>query len=75
MSQIAAAPARVVNTASNAHVGRTLDFDDLQLAANYRTMTAYGCSKLANILFTRELARHVPPESSDPEEPETSSGP
>ena len=55
----AAAPARIVNTASAAHIGRTLDFDDLQLAANYRIMTAYGRSKLANILFTRELARRL----------------
>src|SRR6266436_3805741 len=56
---VAAAPARIVNTASAAHIGRALDFDDLQLAANYRVMTAYGRSKLANILFTRELARRL----------------
>jgi NAD(P)-dependent dehydrogenase (short-subunit alcohol dehydrogenase family) len=58
-SLIAAAPARVVNTASRAHVGHTLDFDDLQLAKGYSIMTAYGRSKLANILFTRELARRL----------------
>jgi NAD(P)-dependent dehydrogenase (short-subunit alcohol dehydrogenase family) len=56
---MAAAPARIVNTASAAHIGRTLDFDDLQLAKQYSVMTAYGCSKLANILFTRELARRL----------------
>jgi len=56
---VAAAPARIVNTASAAHRGRTLDFDDLQLAKNYSIMTAYGRSKLANILFTRELARRL----------------
>ena len=56
---VASAPARIVNTASAAHIGRTLDFDDLQLASQYSTMTAYGCSKLANILFTRELARRL----------------
>jgi NAD(P)-dependent dehydrogenase (short-subunit alcohol dehydrogenase family) len=56
---VAFAPARVVNTASAAHIGRSLDFDDLQLAKKYRVMTAYGRSKLANILFTRELARHL----------------
>ena len=55
----AAAPARIVNTASAAHIGRTLDFDDLQLAKQYSVMTAYGRSKLANILFTRELARRL----------------
>jgi len=55
----AAAPSRIVNTASAAHIGRALDFDDLQLATHYRVMTAYGRSKLANILFTRELARRL----------------
>jgi NAD(P)-dependent dehydrogenase (short-subunit alcohol dehydrogenase family) len=53
----AAAPARVVNTASDAHRGETLDFADLQSSRGYRGVRAYGRSKLANILFTRELAR------------------
>ena len=52
----ASAPARVVNTASGAHVGHHLDFADLQMAKGYWLLTAYGRSKLANILFTRELA-------------------
>ncbi|SRR5579871_5056880 len=56
---IASAPARIVNTASAAHIGRRLDFDDLQLTRGFSTMTAYGRSKLANILFTRELARRL----------------
>jgi NAD(P)-dependent dehydrogenase (short-subunit alcohol dehydrogenase family) len=56
---VASAPARIVNTASGAHMGHSLDFDDLQLAKQYRIMTAYGRSKLANILFTRELARRL----------------
>ena len=56
---IAAAPARVVNTASDAHVREKLDFDDLQFAHGYRFRAAYGRSKLANILFTRELARRL----------------
>jgi NAD(P)-dependent dehydrogenase (short-subunit alcohol dehydrogenase family) len=56
---LASAPARVVNTASAAHIGRSLDFDDLQLTRKYGIMTAYGRSKLANILFTRELARRL----------------
>src|SRR5260370_23679764 len=56
---VASAPARVVNTASAAHIGPVLDFDDLQLTRKYRIMTAYGRSKLANILFTRELARRL----------------
>jgi NAD(P)-dependent dehydrogenase (short-subunit alcohol dehydrogenase family) len=56
---VASTPARVVNTASRAHVGHTLDFDDLQLTRGYRLGRAYGRSKLANILFTRELARRL----------------
>ncbi len=55
----AAAPARIVSVASDAHRGNTLDFDDLQSARNYRGFTVYGRSKLANILFTRELARRL----------------
>lgn len=55
----ASAPARIVNTASGAHRGHRLDFSDLQMASGYRARTAYGRSKLANILFTRELARRV----------------
>ena len=56
---IAAAPARIVNVASDAHRGKTLDFGDLQSAHGYSGFTVYGRSKLANILFTRELARRL----------------
>jgi NAD(P)-dependent dehydrogenase (short-subunit alcohol dehydrogenase family) len=56
-SLLAAAPARVVSTASAAHKGYTLDFDDLQATKGYSAMKAYGRSKLCNILFTRELAQ------------------
>jgi NAD(P)-dependent dehydrogenase (short-subunit alcohol dehydrogenase family) len=56
-SLLAAAPARVVSTASDAHKGYTLDFDDLQAVKGYSAIRAYGRSKLCNILFTRELAR------------------
>jgi NAD(P)-dependent dehydrogenase (short-subunit alcohol dehydrogenase family) len=49
--------ARVVSTSSDAHKRRTLDLSDLQSARNYRGFSAYGRSKLCNILFTRELAR------------------
>ena len=51
------AGARVVSTASGAHRGAHLDFDDLQSARNYRGFAVYGRTKLCNILFTRELAR------------------
>jgi NAD(P)-dependent dehydrogenase (short-subunit alcohol dehydrogenase family) len=53
----ASSPARVVNTASAAHEGNMLDFDDLQSTKGYSGYKVYGRSKLCNILFTRELAR------------------
>jgi retinol dehydrogenase-12 len=55
----ASASARIVNTASGAHRGATLDFDDLQSERAYSGFQVYGRSKLANILFTRELARRL----------------
>jgi len=57
---VASAPARVVTVSSNAHTGATLDLDDPQFERRrYRAFTAYGQSKLANILFTVELARRL----------------
>jgi NAD(P)-dependent dehydrogenase (short-subunit alcohol dehydrogenase family) len=56
---VASAPARIVNTASRAHRNQSLDFNDLQLAKGYAIWRAYGRSKLANVLFTRELARRL----------------
>jgi len=55
----ASGPARIINTASGAHRGASLDFDDLQSAKSFGAMKAYGRSKLCNILFTRELARRL----------------
>jgi NAD(P)-dependent dehydrogenase (short-subunit alcohol dehydrogenase family) len=57
----ASAPARIINVASRAHrfARSGLDFDDLQLTKSYGGMQAYGRSKLANIYFTRELARRL----------------
>lgn len=56
---VAAAPARIINTSSDAHSGATLDFDDLQGARSFGGFRAYGRSKLCNILFTRELSRRL----------------
>jgi NAD(P)-dependent dehydrogenase (short-subunit alcohol dehydrogenase family) len=53
------APARIVNVASDAHGWGTIDFDDLGGERSYRWMRIYGRSKLANILFTYELARRL----------------
>lgn len=53
-------PSRIVNVASSAHTFiKELDFEDLQSKNDYKTMQAYGKSKLANILFTRELAERL----------------
>jgi NAD(P)-dependent dehydrogenase (short-subunit alcohol dehydrogenase family) len=53
------APSRIVNVSSTAHQGAVLDFDDLQSERKYSGFRAYGRSKLANILFTHELARRL----------------
>jgi retinol dehydrogenase 12 len=55
----AGAPARIVNVSSGAHAGQRLDFDDLMSELEYRRDRVYGRTKLANILFTRELARQL----------------
>jgi NAD(P)-dependent dehydrogenase (short-subunit alcohol dehydrogenase family) len=49
--------ARVVAVASNAHRPSSIDFDDLMREKKYTAWGAYGQSKLANLLFTRELQR------------------
>ncbi len=51
--------ARIVNVASHAHRFGWLDLDDLQSLRRYSAMRVYGGSKLANVLFTNELARRV----------------
>src|ERR1035437_10119211 len=53
------APARVVTVSSNAHTTGQIDFDDLQGEQSYSGSRAYSQSKLANILFTYELARRL----------------
>jgi len=53
------APARIVTTASDAHRGAKLDFDDLQSTRKYSPLAVYGRSKLANVLFTRALAKRL----------------
>ncbi len=53
------APARIINVSSGAHLSGKIDFDDLQAQKHYRGMKAYSQSKLANVLFTYELARRL----------------
>lgn len=56
----ASAPARVVNVASMAHHRAAFDMEDLNWERRrYSGIGAYGATKLANILFTRELARRL----------------
>lgn len=55
----ASAPARIVNVSSGAHAMGKLNFDNLQSKGLYMGWTAYGTSKMMNILFTRELARRL----------------
>jgi NAD(P)-dependent dehydrogenase (short-subunit alcohol dehydrogenase family) len=55
----ASAPSRVVTVSSSAHRWMKIDFDDLMSEKNYGGYRAYGRSKLANILFTYELARRL----------------
>lgn len=54
----ASAPARIVNVSSNAHTRAKIEFDNLQGERSF-SPAAYGNSKLANILFTIELARRL----------------
>jgi len=56
---IASAPARIVNVSSEGHRFARFDWDDLQSERDYRRWRVYGLSKLANILFTTELARRL----------------
>ena len=53
------APARVVNVTSGAQSMERIDFEDLQGEREYRGQRAYNQSKLANVLFTYELARRL----------------
>jgi retinol dehydrogenase-14 len=55
----ASAPARIVTVSSGAHTAGKIDFDDLQGERRYSGQRAYSQSKLANIMFSYELARRL----------------
>jgi retinol dehydrogenase 14 len=55
----ASAPSRIVNVSSGDHSNGTIDFEDLQGEEVYKGAKAYSQSKLANVLFTYELARRL----------------
>jgi retinol dehydrogenase-14 len=56
---VASAPARVVTVSSGAQAMGRIDLDDLQGERSYSGQRAYNQSKLANVLFTYELARRL----------------
>jgi NAD(P)-dependent dehydrogenase (short-subunit alcohol dehydrogenase family) len=56
---VASAPARIVNVSSEAHRWGAIRFDDLMGEKTYDGWKAYAQSKLANVLFTYELARRL----------------
>lgn len=53
------APSRIVNVSSSAHYYGKLNKDDLNSERSYSRVNAYSQSKLANVLFTRELAKRL----------------
>lgn len=60
----AAGRARIVTVSSDAHQGGAMDLDDVANPRRYGALAAYRCSKLANLLFTYELARRLADEGS-----------
>lgn len=50
---------RIVNVASGAHKVGKIHFDDINLTRNFNVIKAYSQSKLANVLFTREMAARL----------------
>jgi retinol dehydrogenase 12 len=55
----ASAPSRIINVSSSAHTSGHMDFQDLQEEKGYGSMKSYSQSKLAQVLFTRELAEKL----------------
>jgi NAD(P)-dependent dehydrogenase (short-subunit alcohol dehydrogenase family) len=53
------APSRVVNVSAAQHERGRIDFEDLQMARKYTAQKAYASSKLAQVLFTYEMARRL----------------
>ena len=56
---VKSSPSRIVNVASDVHRYTKLDFDDIQNGRKYSSILVYAQSKLANVLFSYELARRL----------------
>ena len=57
---MAASPSRIINVSSKGHTFISeINFDDLMMEKDYSKLDAYHHSKLANVLFDRELARRL----------------
>lgn len=61
----ASGPSRIINLSSLAHVGGKINWDDLMYQNNYAPYPAYQQSKLANVMFSRELQRRMDLEKVD----------
>lgn len=60
MDALASAPkSRIINVSSYGHEFATMNFDDLMFEKSFSSMQSYAQSKLANILFSRELAKRL----------------
>jgi NAD(P)-dependent dehydrogenase (short-subunit alcohol dehydrogenase family) len=55
----ASAPSRIVNTSSGSHLRGKINFSDVNLTHGYFIQRSYGQSKLANVMFTNELASRL----------------
>ncbi|XP_069116897.1 retinol dehydrogenase 11-like isoform X2 [Argopecten irradians] len=53
------APSRIINISSFAHYGESINFEDINSDQSYSSIYTYNQSKLANILFTKELAKRL----------------
>lgn len=53
------APARIINVSSSGHLKGDIHFDDIHLKDNYTPFKSYFQSKIANVLFSKELAKRL----------------